>query len=271
MNTADPINLPRQIALWPNSATIPFGSTQDGTLPRLTYYLPSDEYRTGQSMLILPGGGYEMVSTAKEGHRPAQYLAAHGIAAGVLEYRHAPQRHPVPLIDAQRALRLLRLEASKVEDLNPNNIGCMGFSAGGHLAGSLATQDDAPEGHVGDATDALACRPDFFAMIYPVVAFGEAHSHMGSQHNLLGHDAPLNVIQQLSIEKAVTTHTPPCFIAHGQADSAVPIENSIALYQSLTACKVEATMHLYENEGHGFGLARNHPWAQQLLIWLQKR
>lgn len=137
MKARESINLPQQLPLWPGEAS-PLTSAEDGELPRFTYYLPSDECRTGASVLILPGGGYGMVSSPKEGHRPAMYLSSHGIAAAVLEYRHAPQRHPVPLMDAQRGLRLLRSLASE-NGLDEARVGVLGFSAGGHLAGSLAT------------------------------------------------------------------------------------------------------------------------------------
>ena len=260
------MNLPESIELWPEGKK-PFSSSDDADFPTLTYYLPSYEYRTGQTVLIIPGGGYQMVSTPKEGHRPAQLLAAHGIAAAVLEYRHAPQRHPVPLVDAQRALRMIRQKAIE-NQLDPDRVGCMGFSAGGHLSGSLATQPEVPEGLIGDALDTVSFIPDFFIMIYPVVSFTHPSSHFGSRENLLGTDASPELSEQLSIEKAVTAKTPPCFIYHGQADHVVPVENSILLYQALTQHGVPATMHLYENDDHGIGLAGNLPWGRLLLDWL---
>lgn len=269
MRRSPSINLPKTINLWPEGKK-PFASAADEDFPTLTCYLPSDEFRTGQTVLIFPGGGYEMVSSPKEGHRPAQFLAAHGIAAAVLEYRHAPQRHPVPLMDAQRALRMVRQKAVE-NGLDINKIGCMGFSAGGHLAGSLATQPEVQEGRVGDALDTVSFRPDFFVMIYPVVSFVSPCSHFGSRDNLLGKDAPLKTAEKLSIENAVTAQTPPCFIAHGQKDTAVPVENAILLYQALTKHNVPATMHLFEKDAHGFGLGDNHPWGRLLLDWLKTR
>ncbi|MGF1452596.1 MAG: alpha/beta hydrolase [Opitutales bacterium] len=242
----------------------------DGNLPCLTYYLPSDEYRTGQSVLVLPGGGYGIVSTAKEGHRPAQFLAAHGIAAAVLEYRHAPQRYPVPLLDAQRAVRVLRQCAAE-NGLDVDRTGAMGFSAGGHLCGLLATQPPFPEAAAGDALDALSARPDFAAPIYSVVSLAEPWSHFGSRDNLLGSDAPSGLPERLSIEKAVNAKTPPMYLAHGQNDLAVPVENALALYAALNSHGIPATMHLYEDFAHGIGLGANHPWAQAFLAWLADR
>lgn len=227
MQSTPSINLPFDLPVWPENAK-PFASSEDGDLPRLTVYLPSEEYRTGQIVLILPGGGYSMVSTPKEGHRPAQYLNAHGIAAAVLEYRHAPQRYPVPLCDAQRALKILRHYAAS-QSLNPHAVGIMGFSAGGHLAGSCATQAEVPETWVGDESDTLTCRPDFCILIYPVVSLTAAFSHFGSRDNLLGVPCDASLAEQLSIEKAVSP----------------------------------------EEGGHGFGMAANHEWGRALLKWLQ--
>jgi len=269
MDATESHNLPSEIQVWPSGQT-PGASPEDGEFPRLTYYLPSDEYRSGQSVLVLPGGGYHMVSSAKEGHRPAQLLAAHGLAAAVLEYRHAPQRHPIPLIDAQRALRLMRERAGQTDGLNPDAVGCLGFSAGGHLAGALATQPAVDDGDLGDSASAIACRPDFFALIYPVVSLVAECAHTGSRDGLLGPEADPTLAQALSIERAVTADTPPCFIAQGQNDAATVPENAILLYQSLTRCGRPATMHLYDDLPHGVGLAANHPWGRALLDWLDR-
>ncbi|MGB0416053.1 MAG: alpha/beta hydrolase [Coraliomargarita sp.] len=270
MDAAPSINLPQSLPVWPTGST-PLPSPEDGVFPTLTHYLPSEEFRTGQSVLIFPGGGYGGLSSAKEGHRPAQLLAANGIAAAVLEYRHAPQKHPVPLMDAQRALRIVRQQAELHDGLDPAQVGCMGFSAGGHLAGSLATQPEVSEGLVGDHLDSVPFKPDFFAVVYAVLSFGEPHTHLGSQHNLLGENASEDQIKLLSIEKAVSADTPPCFITHGQGDAAVPVENAIVLYQALTRYQIPATLFLFEEDAHGIGMAANHSWAQRLLDWLGER
>jgi acetyl esterase/lipase len=268
MNTAPSINLPEYISLWP-ADKVPFAGPEDGELPRLTIYLPSEEYRTGQSVLILPGGGYGMVSSAKEGHRPAQYLNAHGIAAAVLEYRHAPQRHPVPLLDAQRGLRILRAFAD-AHGLSTEHVGVMGFSAGGHLAGSLATQPSVEAGWVGDEVGGISFRPDFAILIYPVISFIAPWSHFGSRDNLLGIPADPQLADQLSIEKAVTVDTPCMFIVHAQNDGTVPVANSLVLTQALSDRGVQAELHVYADGGHGFGMAANHEWCPALLKWLAR-
>lgn len=269
MQVHETMNLPAAMPLWPAGRT-PFATPEDAGLPTFTYYLPSSEYRTGQSVLILPGGGYWLVSTPKEGHRPAQLLAANGIAAAVLEYRHAPSRHPVPLIDAQRAMRLLRDLAVK-NGLRADRVGVMGFSAGGHLAGTVATQPAHAGGVVGDGLDSVSPAANFAALIYPVVSLVEPWSHFGSANNLLGEPHDPALAASLSVEKNITPDTPPMFLAHMQGDGGVPCQNSLALYEALTARKVPAALRIYEGEGHGFGLAANHPWGRDLLEWLVLR
>lgn len=269
MSAPVPTNLPLEIPVWPEGAC-PLRRPEESYLPRLTLYRPSPEHRSGPSVLILPGGGYAHLSIDKEGHRPAQFLASHGLAAAVLEYRHSPNRHPVPLLDTQRALRLLRQQAAEL-DLNTEAVGIMGFSAGGHLAGCAATQPQEAAATAGDAADALPAQPDFAILIYPVVTFLETCRHEGSLHHLLGEEPPPDLLSQLSIEKAVTPQTPPMFIAHGQADNPVPPENAIRLYQALTRHGCEATLHIYQRQPHGFGMGANHPWTRDLLEWLAER
>jgi acetyl esterase/lipase len=269
MNITPSHNLPYSLPVWPEGRT-PFSSDADGELPTLTVYLPSDECRTGQSVLCLPGGGYGGVSSAKEGHRPAQYLNAHGIAAGVLEYRHSPQRHPVPLLDAQRAMRRFRRWGMD-QGLNPEQVGVMGFSAGGHLAGSLATQPVEEEGLIGDDGDAISCAANFAALIYPVVSLTEPWSHFGSRDNLLGKDAEPELAARLSIEKAVTSRTPPMFLFHTQEDPAVPVANTLRLAEALTTHGVACDAHVFAKGGHGMGMAHNHEWGPLLLRWLERQ
>ncbi len=268
MQAAPSINLPQAIPLWPNPP-IPFASAEDGEFPNLTVYLPSADHRTGQTVLILPGGGYQGVCSDREGHRPAQFLNAHGIAAAVLEYRHAPQRHPVPLCDAQRALRVLKDWAGK-NGLAQDQVGVMGHSAGGHLAGSLATQPEVPEGKVGDEADNFSSRPAFTILMYPVVSFTTDYAHLGSRKNLLGEPADPVLVEQLSIEKAVTEETAPTFIVHAQDDPGVKVSHSLGLFKALTEKGVKADLHIYASGGHGFGMASNHEWGPTLLRWLDR-
>ena len=267
MNHKEP-GLPETVPLWPEHA--PLLAKDDARGPQLTVYLPSPEFVTGQTVVVCPGGGYKIQATAKEGHRVAHFLNARGHAAAVLEYRLAPYRHPVPLIDAQRAIRYLRHHAPEWQ-LDPAKIGILGFSAGGHLAGSAATQPVVEAGLTGDAVDGASSRPDFAILVYPVVSFVEAAAHSGSRDNLFGPEASPDLLRQLSIEKAVDAHTPPMFLAHAGDDAGVPPDNSILLYRALHDAGVPPELHIYESGGHGFGLADNHPWGEAMLRWLEAK
>lgn len=261
------INLPAEMAVWPEG-TRPHALPEDGELPRLTYYLPSAEFRTGQSVLVLPGGGYNMISAPKEGHRPAQWLAVHGVASAVLEYRHSPHRHPVPLIDAQRAMRILRQLAAR-HGLDSDRVGCLGFSAGGHLAGTVTLCPPHPDGLVGDAMDSVSCHADFAALIYPVTTFVEEFGHTASRIALLGDPPDPERAAALSHECLVTAGAPPFLLVHGQNDDRVPVANSLSLYAALTSVNAPATLHVYADLPHGVGLAANHRWSRDLIDWLR--
>jgi len=266
MQRHDPINLPLQIPLWPEGVN-PLPEPTDLDFPTFTLYLPSQEYRTGQSLLILPGGGYRLTSTAKEGHRPAQWLNSLGIAAAVLEYRHAPRRHPLPLLDAQRGLRLLRQQAGE-HGLDEGKVGCMGFSAGGHLAGLLCTSgpDDVPP--LDDLRGQIDAQPDFCALIYPVVSMCAPFAHQGSRINLIGDSSPDEQARMLSLENRWKSGSPPLFLIHGQNDNAVPIENSMSLFQAATKAKCQVSAHFFADLPHGIGMADFHPWVECLKAWL---
>ena len=261
------VNLVRELPLWPEKAT-PCASPDDAPFPTLHYYLPSPEFRTGQTVLLLPGGGYGLVSLPKEGHRPAMWLSAHGIAAAVLAYRHAPQRYPVPLLDAQRAIRVLR-DTARREDLDPDAVGAMGFSAGGHLCGLLATQPPHPDGLVGDAPDTLSCRPDFAALIYPVVSMCNPDTaHTGSRNNLVGPDAAPELLRTLSIDHSVSSSTPPCFLFHTLEDETVSPHNTLDLANALLRHGVPFACHIEPKGGHGIGIGRMALWMEPFRRWL---
>lgn len=267
---ADPaINRPQSLSLWDNSSP-PLAQPDDGPFPNLTYYLPSTEYRTRQTVLIFPGGGYGALSSAKEGHRPAQWLCAHGIAAAVLEYRHSPRRWPIPLLDAQRGVRLCRNLASE-HGLDPLQVGVMGFSAGGHLAGMVAMHPEHPQSTAGDSLDAFSPLPNFQILIYPVVSFVESFAHTGSRDNLLGIPADPQKARSLSLEHLAGPHAPPAWIVHAQNDLPVPPDNSHLLTQTLTRHGVKTEFHLLPDGGHGFGLGANLAWGRWLIDWLATR
>lgn len=245
--------------------------------PTIEVYLPAKANATGQAMLIFPGGGYGILAYDWEGTDIAKFLNGKGIAGIVVKYRlpsdiSQSEKWNVPLIDAQRALRLTR---SKAKDFNieANKIGIMGFSAGGHLASTLGTHYEEKVYGAVDSIDQESARPDFMALIYPVITFGETSTHKGSQKNLLG-DAPKSeTITHFSNEKQVTENTPPTFLAHATDDLAVPVENSVVFFEALKENGVKGTLHVYPKGGHGFSLARKdmhlRTWTERLFDWME--
>ncbi len=246
-------------------------------VPTIEVYLPAKKNATGQAVLIFPGGGYGILAYDWEGTDIAKFLNGKGIAGIVVKYRlpsstSQTTKHEVPLIDAQRSIRLVRGMAGQL-NIDPAKIGIMGFSAGGHLASTLGTHYQENVYKALDASDALSARPDFMALIYPVITFGQTVTHKGSQYNLLGEHAPAGLIDRFSNEKQVSAETPPTFLVHAMDDSGVPVENSLAFYKALKDQGVPATMHLYPKGGHGFSLARHDThlrgWTERLVEWME--
>jgi acetyl esterase/lipase len=241
------------------------------TQPTLEVF-PADQ-PNGQAVLICPGGGYAGTSMVKEGYEVAQALTAAGVTAFVLKYRipdsrSQPAPHLAPLQDAQAALRTIRRRAADW-GIDPRRIGIMGFSAGGHLAATAATLFSTPA----DPTvrDTTSVRPDFVALIYPVISFTEDFQHRGSRINLLGNEAPRDRLEQFSPERQVGSDAPPAFLVHAADDTAVPIANSIAYYEACLAHRIPAEMHLYPGGGHGFGLRNpttSDAWIDRCINWL---
>ncbi|WP_276167430.1 alpha/beta hydrolase [Zobellia alginiliquefaciens] len=245
--------------------------------PTIEVYLPSKKNATGQAVLIFPGGGYSILAYDWEGTDVAKFLNSKGIAGIVVKYRlpsSVSQTHKenVPLIDAQRAVRLLRNKAEKF-NIDPNKIGAMGFSAGGHLASTLGTHFDEKVYVPIDEADKLSARPDFLTLCYPVIAFNQSSTHKGSQNNLLGQNPKPETVDYFSNEKQVTSNTPPTFLLHATDDKAVPVENSLVFYKALVKNNVPAALHIFPTGGHGFalGLADKHlrTWPELLFGWME--
>jgi acetyl esterase/lipase len=190
----------------------------------------------------------------------------------VLKYRLKEYGHPAPLRDLLRAVRLVRSRAADL-GVRPERIGVMGSSAGGHLAASAATLYDAPEGRTGAPLDATSARPDFVALLYPVISLSEPYVHRGSLGALLGENPSPVLVEHLSLERQVTKDTPPAFLVHTAEDKSVPLENSILFFQALRRAGVPAEMHLYEKGPHGFGtqpgLGPTSEWPRRLEEWLR--
>ncbi len=265
---------PETILLWPAGAPGAVGA-EDADRPTLTAYLPPPEKALDTGVVVCPGGGYATLAMDHEGRQVAQWLNALGVAAFVLKYRHAPRyRHPAPLQDAQRALRLVRSRAAEF-GVVPDRIGIWGFSAGGHLASTAATHFDEGNPAADDPIERVGSRPDFLILAYPVISFTTEYVHKGSRRNLLGDNPDPALLESLSNEKQVNARTPPTFLFHTTEDKGVPPENSILFYLALRKAGVPAEMHIYERGRHGVGLAPSDPvlssWPGRLADWLRLR
>jgi len=265
---------PETRLLWPSGAPGALG-VEDADKPALTIYLPPAEKASGAAVVVCPGGGYTHLAMDHEGKQIAEWLNARGIAAFVLRYRLGPSyHHPIELGDAQRALRMVRALATDFR-VAPDRIGVWGFSAGGHLAATLGTHFDAGDPQAVDPLDRASCRPDFMILAYPVISMSAQYTHGGSRLNLLGDSPDPQLVESLSNEKQVTSHTPPTFLFHTDADPVVPVENSVLFYLALRKAGVPAELHIYERGNHGVGLAQKDPvlstWPDRLADWLKNR
>lgn len=262
------------IPLWEAGAPGALG-TADKDVPQITPWLASKDKANGVAIVVAPGGGYGDLAMDHEGAQIAQWCNANGIAAFVLRYRHAPDyHHPTPKLDAQRAIRTVRARAEEW-GINPEKIGLIGFSAGGHLTATAATQFDAGEGKSSDPIQRASSRPDFAILGYPVITMTAPYTHKGSRTNLLGKTPSAEMIEALSAEQNVTADTPPCFIVHTTEDKAVPVQNAILFYLALKENNIPVEMHLFEKGHHGLGLAQSEPamstWPKQCITWLRGR
>ncbi len=252
------------------------GRHRDIEQPAYFLYPAPEEKRTGQGVVIFPGGGYTILAMNHEGHDYAKWLNERGISAMVVKYRVSGNdgfgyRYPVPYLDARRAIRTMR---SMADALDLESVGVMGSSAGGHLASVCATRfADRFEEEGGDAIDALSCRPDFAILIYPVISMGEI-AHGGSRRRLLGPSPSPEMLDKLSSEKQVTGATPPCFLLT-TADDMVDCRNSLRFADACKANGVPVALHLFEKGGHGYGMnvAGKGPlaaWPELLEAWLKR-
>ena len=262
------------IRLWSGAAPGALGM-EDGDIPVITAFLPRTISQNTPAVVVCPGGGYVQLAMNHEGRQVANYLNSLGIAAFVLRYRLGPRyHHPIELGDVQRAIRTLRSHAADWR-LDPSRIGIMGFSAGGHLAMTAATRFDAGNATAADAVDRASSRPDFVVLGYPVISMTETWTHQGSKNSLLGSTPDPALARSLSGEQAVIRDTPPTFIFHTNADTAVPAENSVYYYLALRKMGIPAELHIFEKGPHGVGLANEDAalseWSKLLANWLRGR
>jgi len=260
--------------LWQKSAPGALGES-DEDIPTLTLYPATHQDKPTAAIIVAPGGSYHHLAANHEGRQIANWFNAMGVTAFVLQYRLGPRyHHPIELGDAQRAMRLVRSRAREF-NINPALVGFMGFSAGGHLASTLATHFDAGNSNDPDAVNRENCRPDFLILAYPVISMTADYAHKGSAENLLGTPPDPALAKQLSNELNVTSTTPPTFLFSTSADTLVPPENTVAFYLALHKAGVPAEMHIFEKGPHGVGLDLNDvalsEWGILLRNWLRTR
>lgn len=266
---------PEALSLWPDGAPHAQGSDESDT-PTIRAYLPQEldgGKASGAGVVICPGGGYGILAMDHEGHQLAKWFQKNGVAGFVLRYRHAPKyRHPVPMEDAQRAMRYVRANAEKL-GVDADRIGIMGFSAGGHLASTVATHFDTGNPDADSPVDRQSCRPDFAALCYPVISLAAPYAHKGSGRNLFGADIDDAKLESLSNEKHVTAETPPTFQFHTAEDKGVDVQNSLEFFMALKKFGVPCEMHIYQDGPHGVGMAPADPavfgWKDRLLDWMR--
>lgn len=260
---------PEALPLYPEGATESNGLSPEkavetpqslaGGVEADYFIFPADpKTATGQAVVICPGGGYAAVAYAHEGIQVAQWFNGQGVTALVLRYRMPNGHDQIPLKDAQTALQLMRRNAQEWH-VDPNQVGIMGFSAGGHLAATAST-------HFTDMTD----RPDFSILLYPVITFDTTFTHMGTRNNLIGQKDDESLVEYYSNEKQVTDQTPRAFIALSDDDPGVSPENSIQYYSALKRHNIPAELHIYPSGGHGWGWRDSFKYHDELLRSLSR-
>jgi acetyl esterase/lipase len=258
-----------EIRLWEGAAPGALGEDEKD-VPSLRPFLPAERRGSGAGVVVFPGGGYGGLA-GHEGEGYARWLCGYGIAAFVVRYRlgSAGYRHPVMLEDAERALRVVRSRAADW-GLDPDRVGVMGSSAGGHLAATVLTQGDRGDPDATDPVDRLSARPAFGILCYPVISMRDPLAHAGSRRNLLGEEPDPALALQLSNELQVRADTPPTFVWHTADDAAVPVGNSYAFAAALAEAGVPHELHVYPSGRHGLGLGVRDPAGRavdELLPW----
>ncbi len=241
------------------------------SVPELHYY-PAEKQTSDATIVICPGGGYAVLSFEKEGIEIAKWFNSQGMNAFVVKNRLKEYGQPYPLADVQRAIRLVRKNSDQY-NINPNKIGVMGFSAGGHLAASASVLYNEKAYEMEDDRE-ISARPDFSVLVYPVITMGQ-ETHWGSRENLIGKNPSQDLIDKYCTEKQIDKNTPPAILIHSSDDGVVPVANPILYYQSLIANKVDAEMHIYNTGGHGYGMRKKSGtvqyWQENLAKWLAER
>jgi acetyl esterase/lipase len=269
LNHLESRDVMEQLLLW-DSTNLKEDDRRDDS-PNIELFLLNEE-GIHPVMIIAPGGGYSH-RASHEAYPIAKWLNSIGISAIVLNYRVAPHKHPLPLYDAKRAIRMVRYQSGNWR-IDPNRVGVLGFSAGGHLVSTAGTHFDFGNMEAEDPIDRISCRPDVMVLCYPVITMGES-THAGSKRNLLGENPSEEQIHILSNELHINGQTPPAFLWHTADDASVNVENSFLFAKELSRNSVPFELHVFESGRHGLGLAEDHPevnvWPELCEKWLRKR
>lgn len=237
--------------------------------PFIQVYLPARAKATGASVVIIPGGGYAGLTFEYEGTEQARFFIDHGIAAFVVKYRIPSDRTMVdksigPLQDAQQAMRFVRERAAQWK-LDPERVGVIGFSAGGHLASTLATRFGEPRI---ENPDRVELRPDFLVLVYPVISMDAKITHMDSRKALLGANPSDDQVRYFSSELHVTKDSPPTLLLHAADDRLVDVENSVVFFDAMRRAGVPVEARLFQQGQHGFILMPRDRWQGAIMEWL---
>jgi acetyl esterase/lipase len=268
------------IPLWTEAAPGALGTDPVKDIPTLTPYLPAPDKATGAAIIVCPGGGYGGLAP-HEGRDYALWLTERGITGFVLKYRlgSSGYRHPAMMNDVNRAVRLVRSRAAEW-NINPQKIGVMGSSAGGHLASTALTHYDGGQPTATDPVERVSSRPDLGILCYAVISMGPI-THGGSKKNLLGDNPSPELVTLLSNELQVTKDTPRTFLWHTRDDPGVKVQNSLEFANALLQNGVPFDLHIYQHGAHGLGLgvrgykpgvtdpATLLPWTTDLDYWLK--
>ncbi|HCE44993.1 MAG TPA: alpha/beta hydrolase [Lentisphaeria bacterium] len=257
-----------KIDLWPDGA--PFAENGDGYQPYMESFLVKTGKPSG-AVIVLPGGGYHKKMITYEGRDVCKRLNEYGLNAFMLEYRVSPNRHPAPLLDAAESVRIVRRNAARW-NIRPDKIAVLGFSAGGHLAGSICVHSGWAE-KILPAKDNVSARPDAGILCYAVLST-QAFGHPGCYKNLLGENPDKALLDKMSLELNVHSGMPPVFLWHTATDPVVPVENSLLFATAMSSKKVPFELHIYPQGPHGMGMAQGDScvstWVDLCIGWLKK-
>ncbi len=269
---------PRVVPLWPEGVPGLKADAADEKIvnnrivgvhyPSLTVFTPAPEKSSGAAVIYCPGGGYVRLAP---GEAEKQFMLDHGITVFVLKYRMVEYGQPAPLQDVLRAIRIIRSRAAEF-GVKPDRIGVLGQSAGGHVAACAATLWDDAEGKTGNELDKIDARPNFAALIYPVITMADPYVHKGSREALLGKTPSPELIARYSLEQHVRRDMPPVLLVATMADQSVPVQNSLNFYAALVAAKVPADLQVYAQGSHGNSLDPQYgptaDWMQRMADWM---